>query len=345
MIVNSIRLSICITTLNRVDFIGATLDSIISQATDEVEVVIVDGGSVDNTEKVVRQYQQRFSRLRYFRPQANMGIDRDFDKTVELAQGEYCWLMSDDDILKPGAIQTVLDETRRNYGLIIVNAEVRNPDLSRIVDERRLQSSVNQVYGSADRERFFVEVADYLSFIGCVVIKRHLWISREREKYFGTAFIHVGVIFQGPLLQDTLVIAEPLISIRYGNALWTAKSFQIWMFSWPQLIWSFPDYPDAAKRAVCPREPWRKTTTLLVYRARGAFSLKEYYGWLEPRLRSQWSRLIVKTIAQLPGCVLNLLGIIYFSVFSRRSRMPLLDLQSSQFYWLNYVGGTYAGHK
>ncbi len=39
------RLTICIPTLNRGSFIGATLESIVSQATDEVEILVMDGGS------------------------------------------------------------------------------------------------------------------------------------------------------------------------------------------------------------------------------------------------------------------------------------------------------------
>ena len=42
-------LSICIATYNRADFIGETLDSIIRQLTDEVEIVVVDGASTDAT--------------------------------------------------------------------------------------------------------------------------------------------------------------------------------------------------------------------------------------------------------------------------------------------------------
>ena len=62
-----IRLAICIATLNRGAFIGETLESIIRQATDEVEIVVVDGASTDNTEEVVRGFQQRWPRLNYLR--------------------------------------------------------------------------------------------------------------------------------------------------------------------------------------------------------------------------------------------------------------------------------------
>ena len=270
-----------------------------------------------------------------------MGVDRDFNLAVELARGKYCWLMPDDDVLKPGAISLVLDEIRHHYGLIIVNKEVRNADLSKVIDGKRIQISVNRIYEPTDNQRLMAEVGRYLSYIGCVVIKRRIWETREKEKYFGTDHIHVGIIFQSPLTEKVLVIAEPLISFRYGNALWMAKSFEIWMFKWPNLIWSFPDYLDWAKQSVCPREPWRKMRTLMNYRALGCYSLKEYHLWLEPRLGSMLERFAAKAIAQLPPCVINFLGIIYLFVFRSRSNLPAWDLKNSPFYYLNRLRSFY----
>jgi abequosyltransferase len=76
-----IRLSICIPTYNFGDFIGATLESILTQATDEVEVVIGDGGSTDNTAEVVRRYQSRFAHLIYRNFGKRGGVDLDLSKT------------------------------------------------------------------------------------------------------------------------------------------------------------------------------------------------------------------------------------------------------------------------
>jgi len=166
-----------------------------------------------------------------------------------------------------------------------------------------------------------------------VVINRQLWNAREKEKYFGSYFVHVGVIFQSPLPEDTLVIAKPLISIRYGNAVWLARSFEIWLFKWPNLIWSFPDYPDSVKFQACRKEPWRRMRTLLLHRAKGEFTMKHYIEWLEPRLDSFWTRALAKAIAQFPGRVANFLGVVYYTAFCRRpdKRLRLLDLTNSPF--------------
>jgi abequosyltransferase len=334
---SEIKLSICIATLNRGAFIGATLQSIVCQATEQVEIVVLDGASTDNTEEVVRGFHASFPRLRYVRQGANMGVDHDFAEAVDLARGEYCWLFSDDDLLKPGAIQTVLDAIERNYGLIIANAELRNADLSKLLISQKLAMTADRIYRSNEGQYLLADLGGYLTFIGCVIIKRQLWSAREKRKYFGTYFVHLGVIFQSPLPDDTLVIAKPLISLRYGNhATWLGKFFEVWMFKWPNLIWSFADYPDSVKFQVCPKEPWRKIRTLLLFRAKGFYTLNGYFEWLEPRLESSWTRAVSKAIAYLPGRVANLLGVAYYSVFYHRPDrlLVLIDLIDGPFcFW------------
>lgn len=323
--------SICIATYNRANFIGPTLESIIPQLGDEMELLVVDGASPDNTAEVVRQYQAKCPQLRYVRLPLKGGVDQDYDRSVELAQGEYCWLFTDDDLLKPGAVQTVLEAVQQGPNLIIVNAEIRNMDLSRLLAERKLALMEDHVYEDipADKKRFLAEIGDYLTFIGGVVIKRELWLKRDRSKYYGSRFIHVGVIFQSLLPGRILVLATPQIIIRLGNAEWSSLSFEIWMFKWPDLIWSFADFSDASKRAVCRPNPWQRLHTLVYYRALGFYSLDEYNKFLAQRLNSGWKRLVARLIAAMPGRLAYALMLLYAGI--RRNQLLKYHLQNSIF--------------
>jgi abequosyltransferase len=306
-------LSICVATYNRADLIGETLGSILPQTTDKVEVLVVDGASTDDTEYVVKRYQTKYPELRYVRLPVKGGVDQDFDRSIELANGEYCWLFSDDDILKPGAIETVLEAIKNQYSLVVVNSEIRNLDLSQRLADRKLKRTSNCIYedNAAEKERFFSEIADYLTFIGGVVIRRKIWLSRNRSKYYGSRFIHVGVIFQSPMPGKVLVIAKPLIEIRLGNAEWSSLGFEIWMFKWPGLIWSFDNYSDVSKQSVCRKNPWQRLHTLIYYRAIGVYSLNEYSKWLKNLLNTGWRRFVAQMIAQIPRSFANRLLLLY----------------------------------
>lgn len=324
------KLSICIATYKRGQFISETLDSIVAQMEPGVEIVVVDGASPDNTPEVMAQYLSRHPEIRYYREQINAGIDRDYDKAVGYAKGEYCWLMSDDDLLNPGAVRRVLlaiDETRN---LIVVNSEIWNADFSEKLLDRRLRIEEDIEYGKKDREQFFIRSANQLGFIGCVVIRRAFWLSRDRTSFYGTMFIHVGVIFQHPAIETAKVISEPLIAIRDGNATWAARTFEVWTMKWPELIWSFPDFSDTAKQAVCPRKQWRKFKFLFYHRAMGSYSLAEFHQFLSPEAKGlAWAKAYA--VAVFPGKAANLIVVFYYLLFKRASRLELFDVLCSRY--------------
>lgn len=326
-----ITLSFCITTRNRAAFIGTTLESLISQATDEVEIVVLDAASTDGTPETVEKFTRRFPRLRYVRQDTNQGVDRDYDRTVELARGKYCWMMSDDDILTPGAVAEVLGHCRKGYDLIVVNAEDRDADLCEIIGARRLPFLEDKEYKPSKANRLFADVSNHLSFIPSVIIWRDLWLSRDRKPYFGSLFVHVGVIFQDRLPGDALVVARPLIAVRNANVSWASRSFEIWMFKWPSLIWSFPSFPDEVKASVCPREPWRGWKALLTHRAMGSYSLEEYRRWIAPQAAPVGRKAMAWIVAAAPGHLVNALALMYCLLFYGNNRIPRFNLSNSRF--------------
>lgn len=269
-------LSICIATYNRAGYIGETLDSIIPQLDDDVELLVVDGASTDNTEDVLRRYINADPRIRYVRLPVKGGVDKDYDKSVELAHAEFCWLFTDDDLLRPGAVAAVKAAIKEGHDLVVVNAEMRNRELSFILKRQRIIIQKDKVYAPNNMEGIFIDALNHLSFIGAVVIRRSVWLSRERESYFGTEFVHVGVIFQKSLSGPALIIAEPYIIIRLGTQQWLPHRFDIFMFKWPKLVWSFNHISKEAKLSVTCRKPWRNFMTLIIQRSVNAYNIQSY---------------------------------------------------------------------
>lgn len=323
------KLSICIATYNRGKFIGETLDSILSQMQPGIELIVVDGASPDNTSEVMAQYLSRYPEINYYRERENSGVDGDYDKAVGYAKGEFCWLMTDDDLLRPGAVNSLLTELKNGADLVVVNAEIKNADFSKMLDETLFKVASDRKFGVEDNEEFFQKTAQALSFIGCVIIRRDLWLSRDRASYYGTLFVHVGVIFQSPVIKEVTVIAAPLITIRYGNAMWTSRGFEIWMFKWPELIWSFNDYSESAKALVCPHEPWRKVRLLALYRAMGAYGTAEYRTFLSRKVHGL-SLLLYYLVAIFPASLINTAISVYCVLMNRQARSAMYSLVKSR---------------
>lgn len=326
----SVRLSICIATRNRAEFLGSTLASIIAGREDSIELVIVDGASTDDTAAVVDRAKKQFPAIRYQRQEVNGGFDRDYAAAVEIAEGDYCWLMSDDDPLKPGAVARVLAALEGEPSLVVVNGELRSPDLSRVLDGNRLGFTDPRTYAPEELERLFVDTAYFLTFVGGVVIRREVWMAREKEPYFGSSFGHLGVIFQAPLPAKAVTLNEPLIEIRHGNVSWSARAFSIWMFDLPRLIWSLSAVSERGRASVTAREPWRRPRNLLVFRTLGAYTRKEYARFIVPANPGRVTRAMAFLVALLPGALVNTAAVVY--CLATRHRVELVSLQASPYY-------------
>lgn len=331
-----LKLSVCIATRNRADFIGETLHSIVQQSKDDVEIVVLDGASTDATPTVVTQFAERYPRLRYIRQERNGGVDHDYDLTVVHARGDYCWLMSDDDVLRPGAIHRILELIETGCSLMVVNAELRNIDLSKVIDSSRLQFDADRIYFSEEFDRLFNETSAYLSYIGAVVIRRDIWMSRERAAFFGSYFIHVGVIFQKRLPGPSIAVAEPLISVRFGNTQWRPKEFEIRMIRWTQLIGSLTAVSEEVRHRLYPVAPWRSLRSLFFYRAKGTYDIGHYRALVRPRLHTLLDRMRAITVAIFPGVLANLVGLMYCRLPYRDSNVHLLDMKASRFFYRNW---------
>ena len=328
------KLSICISTFKRAAFIGQTLDSILSQVTEDCEIVVSDNASLDGTDEVVAQYAHRFERLHYFEHNSNNGPDRNFDRAVGLANGEYCWLLSDDDPLKDGAVSAVLKALGQgDFSLILVNSEARDVHLANIIKQRLYDIHENRIYPPTEIDRFFVEMGLYLAFMSGYVFKRSIWQERQREGYYDSWFIFVGVIFQKPLPGEILVIAEPLVCCRVGNSqTFSSRLFEIEAFKWPSVVWSLA-ISEGAKRHI-PKEPWRNSGSLLVWRGTGTYSLSEYERYIRPRIANARYRVMPFLIAHLPGSVANAMCMIYFTW--TRKIVDIIALRQSRFYVRNW---------
>lgn len=199
---NPIRLSICMPTYNFGRFIGDSLDSIVRQATDAVEIVVLDGASTDNTADVVRRFQAHFPRLHYYRLDRRGGIDRDMARAVALAKGEYCWLFSSDDVMRKGALANVLEELTLGCDLYLCGLTLCTFDMRPITQHRILRLACDAEFELAneqDRLRYFQDAETttaFFSFMGSLIVKRSRWdVIPFNEAFDRTLWAHVARIF------------------------------------------------------------------------------------------------------------------------------------------------------
>jgi len=221
----NVKLSVAIPTYNGSRYIQETLDSIISQlGNDCVEIVISDNASTDGTPEIIKEYQNKYSFIKYFRNDEDLGADRNFDLAVRRSTGEYVWLFSDDDKMVPGAIEKVLDVLKDHPGLatIFVNWGNWSPDLKQCNVERTID---------IQKDIFFRTSDDFLStlklnaiFVSSNIICRSLWEQTHSQIYVGSNWIHYATLLTFIVGHCSYCIAEPYVMYRTGNIHWNKHS-------------------------------------------------------------------------------------------------------------------------
>lgn len=110
------RISIVMPSLNQGAFIGEAIESVLDQQYPEVELVVVDGGSTDNTVEVIKRYQRHIA---WWVSEPDKGQSDAINKGLARTSGEIVnWLNSDDHYL-PGALATIEDAFRNNDALCV----------------------------------------------------------------------------------------------------------------------------------------------------------------------------------------------------------------------------------
>jgi glycosyltransferase involved in cell wall biosynthesis len=98
--------SILIPTYNRSHLLRKALCSALEQEYPNIEVIVSDNASTDDTEALLQQL--RGERLRSVRQSTNIGMYPNWNACLGLARGEYALVLSDDDILEPTAIRELV---------------------------------------------------------------------------------------------------------------------------------------------------------------------------------------------------------------------------------------------
>jgi glycosyltransferase involved in cell wall biosynthesis len=102
------KFSIIIPTYNRGNLLPQAIRSILSQTFQDFELIIVNDGSIDNTEKIINSFNDK--RIIYLKHKRNKGVLLAQDTGINKAKGEFVIWLGDDDELLTGALEFIADK-------------------------------------------------------------------------------------------------------------------------------------------------------------------------------------------------------------------------------------------
>jgi abequosyltransferase len=229
-----ISLSICIPTYNFGNYIGETLRCFIGQLMPGIEIVVLDGGSTDNTRDIVCRYQQECSSLFYYKQNFKGGIDKDIARVVSLARGEYCWLMSSDDLIRPDALRRVFSEIQSGNDIYLCNKTECDFNMKPVCARYNLKKSVKDrlfnLHDSSELRNYLnlsISIGAFFSYMSSIIFKKSRWDEvPDRECVYGTCYAHAYTLLS--LIQHNCTlkyIREPLVLWRGGNDSFCNNSY------------------------------------------------------------------------------------------------------------------------
>ena len=107
-------ISICIPTYNGEKYLKECLDTVLSQSYENIEIIIVDDCSIDKTISIVEEYIQKDSRIKLDKNQSNLGLVANWNKCLELANGEWIKFVFQDDLIEPDCLSLLQDAVAKN---------------------------------------------------------------------------------------------------------------------------------------------------------------------------------------------------------------------------------------
>lgn len=126
------KVQILIPAYNADKYISQTLDSVLCQEIEGLDVIVLDNCSTDGTVAVVDKYQSQGVRL--ISSEYNIGAIGNHNKALDIADGDYIKLLSADDVLLPGMLKKQIDilDKFSDVGIVTCNCIVTDRELKPI---------------------------------------------------------------------------------------------------------------------------------------------------------------------------------------------------------------------
>lgn len=212
------KVSVALCTYNGEDFIQEQLGSILNQTNPPSEIVICDDRSKDNTLEIIKNLSPKTTiPIRIFINAQNLGYTRNFEKAVELCEGDVIFLSDQDDVWMKNKIETFLNKLTDNprIDFLFSNAEIVDENLN------FLDKHLWDFYFPESKQKLFNKghTLELLSNSDVVTGATIGFRSKLKDVFIptpkGHGFIHDGwFAFQAAAYSEIGWISEPLIKYR-----------------------------------------------------------------------------------------------------------------------------------
>lgn len=108
-----VKVSVLMTVYNEENYLRQSINSILSQSEQHIELVVVDDASDDRSPEILKEYADKDSRVRVYRNPQNEGLVRSRISALKHARGKFTLITDADDFLSADAVSSALEALHR----------------------------------------------------------------------------------------------------------------------------------------------------------------------------------------------------------------------------------------
>lgn len=183
------KLSIIVPVYNTKNQIDTCIKSIVNQIDREVEVIIINDSSTDNSEEIILEYKNQYPNIKYYSKKENTGLADTRNIGIDKAKGEYIMFVDSDDYIEKDLLKNLNKYMKDNIDVIKFKLNVKYDNSSYTVD--------GPIFSKTDGETAFNLLAfeDVMFDSACIYLFKREFLLKNNFKFkVGTYHEDFGLV-------------------------------------------------------------------------------------------------------------------------------------------------------
>lgn len=315
--------SICIPVFNGGSFIYRAIESCIHQSYKNIEIIVVDNASTDDTKKVVMAYAARDRRITYFANDKNIGPVRNWLRTFQLASAEFVQPLGHDDWLSRNHTEEAVRQILKHPGTAGVLSRVIALN---VIPEERFTLNCEVAFKSGNYSTRYLTRQLYRSqwgAVGFLSLMRRTDLLENLTPFASNNSSPTGALMPLEAMVDWLVYLR--ILAKYNFATFTGESAYV-KISHRENIGKQINYDLASPLEVLRYYDMFRRGLEHVYSERSGNHLASFRTYVGVECMNTLALSFLRRRFQKSESTLNLVGSIkeFFKDYSYRQRLSVL---------------------
>jgi glycosyltransferase involved in cell wall biosynthesis len=217
-----VRVSIVVPAYNNAQYIEATMESVLAQTHTDLEIIVADHGSTDDTLARLQRFQAD-ARVTVLTTEPGGGAVRNWNRVSEAATGEFIKLVCGDDLIAPTMVERQLALFEPGVVLVSSSRSIVDAEGQTLIANRGLSGLAGRHSGSDATRATVRSGTNVFGEPACVMMRRDALAAAgfwsPTETYLIDEATYVSVLEHG----DFVGLREPLASFRLNGGQWSVR--------------------------------------------------------------------------------------------------------------------------